>query len=554
MRNCIKNNFNPERSNKFGDGVVLRNNNSGFFSKITKRITRLDTADWFIITIMIFAISLRFYLGPMNTATFIDEYNQIYAAKGINNVGLFSYLQGEAFFTYLRGLHISILIAGLHRIFGFSLFAARLAPFLVGVGILIVLCFLARRFLDKWMTGVFLFVIGIVPWILFSHIYIREYIVIQFLFLAVLLIFLNLRQELLSSSLGSLRKTRTFVLLSLLGACLGIWWITNSKNAYLFLPLIGILIIISYFEFLARKIKEKDYLPRIPTILMIASIIFLVVFTFLFARDIRVYLVGSMMGGWARPPDFYWNFFTESYKPFLILFSVGTIYSLSIKENNKSEIIYVLSAFGGMLLVHQLAPYRQVRFIMYLFPLFFLFVVEGLEPLFVKLKKILKKKILNTTYREFFSVLPIVLIVLFLIISTYPSNFLRTANPSWNRAPNPNDWGKATHYLNKQSSENDMLISLQPQSTELFGLNTDFLLRNGEEKIPIRGGMTGTPNIQSAEELKQVLQSTERAWLILPSRRKGLISKKSWEIVEKKFRFIKKSKNWIGIALYLYEE
>lgn len=518
---------------------------------------------YLIILSFIVVILVRFYMGPLNTGAYIDEFYHLFSGINILETGHpATVYSGQGFYT--RGLYVSYPLAFLFVFLGKSIFVANLLPFFVGIGSVLIMYYLSRMITDKYTTSLMLIVTAFSPVLIFIHTYIREYVFIQFFSLLIAFAILKIREKIAEEeyNLRGLLKPKNLLLLVILTTSFLVpWFYANSANKIAVLAVFGTMSIFLVFEILYKSldgpVKRIGVLSLFPLILIPV---------FFLRKELQVLAFGRVyLEGLSLTSNLFNQYLISFLGPFIILYIVGAL--LSIKEKNY-EGMYISALFA---IIYFNLEYFQinsskfgVRAFTFSIPFFYLIAVKGIEPLFLKISNYLRGKISRSKLLSLLALLP--LISLF-IIGTYPSGFNFYDNPE---LPRPNkvshgevkykDWGKATAYLKENVKEGDIVISIPAHGAEFYGPSPDYTLMaskypyalrtRGYKDGELRYLMTDTPVINSTKELKDLFNYSKAVWIIFPGIKLRQWGSEEFEtIVKRRTIQVEESENWKNMIL-----
>ncbi|MBS3816344.1 MAG: glycosyltransferase family 39 protein [Candidatus Thermoplasmatota archaeon] len=522
------------------------------------------TMPYAFLVVLSAAILIRFLLGPLKTGAYIDEFYHLFSGLHIMEHGTTAQVyRGSG--GYYRGLYVSYLVAFFFNSFGKSIFVARLVPFLVGMMNLLLLYVLARRITDRIIASFALLIFSLEPLMIFIHTYIREYVFIQFFAILSLLILFYLRRRYLQDGYFSLNKKNILSIAGLIffnGICLAF---TNSLNKYSAILVVVLFVILFLLEINYDRLTSLTHRKKFAILISLLVLAVITAFTF---RDIQKVILGGVFvhGMSLKPGPFsFTGRLLYTYGPFLILFIIGG--SMAWKEKDK-ELLYLTSIFLIIYLLYEFSNINwtiEGRFIAFSLPIFFIVASKGIPVLFEGLNRFLERFTGPTKFpsNQLFSGFVLMIVLIAALFSAYPAPESDDA-PS---LPGPpyKDWGEATSYLRQHVRRNDTVISIPAHGAEFSGPKPDYTIMTGDWDYAnrtrgYRDGqlvylMTGTPVLNSTEELNKVFNESDRIWIIYSA---DYLSKWSndriVDFVKNRTTRVKRSKNWVRVQVLVYQK
>lgn len=508
------------------------------------------------------ALLIRFLLGPMRTGAYIDEFYHLFSGLHLTEQGsTVQVYRGRG--GYDRGLYVSYLVMFFFRSFGRSLFAARLVPFLMGAVNLVLLYVLAKRITGRTVASFALLIFSVEPLMIFIHTYVREYVFIQFFVLLSLLLLFDLRRRYLEYDNFSFGKRNILSIAGLIffnGFCLAF---TNSANKYSAILVVVLFIIFFLLEINWDRLTSMKSRERYLLLIVVLAAVGITAFTYI---KIQKILLGEIFiyGIYLQAGSFTGRLFYK-YGPLLILFGIGG--AIAWKERNK-ELLYLTAIFLAVYLMYEISETHRImegRFIAFILPLFFIVASRAIPVLFKGVKEFLSSFTGSSRnpHNQLFSGFVLMIMLVAAIFSAYPAPESGDA-PSFSGPPYK-DWGESTGYLQQRVRENDTVISIPAHGAEFMGPKPDYTIMTSDWDYAnrtrgYRDGqlvylMTGTPVLDSTEELREVFNESNRVWIIYSS---DYLSKWSNDrivgFVKNRTTTVDSSEDWTRMNLLVYEQ
>lgn len=450
---------------------------------------------------VIISILLPYYFK----GTYIDEYTHITSAKYLIDYGQLPEIsQGT---EYTRGIGVTFLVSLLFFIFDESVYVAKLAPAIFGIGSFVCLFFIGRLFLNQKNLFLLLLIYSINIGVILNHFYIRFYSMYEFLILLSCVLFLY---GFFTNKQAIRRSIFLFLLFNIL-----IYLLSSDNGAYMII----IFNFIYYSLYLIRDFKPelKYYLAIIcksrARIILFTSITFIIVSTILFKLGFvdKIFALFAYSNESSFPSNL-WGykkiFFVDT--PILGLFILFPLIKILLKikvtksfeKISKLDIIYV--SFIAIFLIHLLSAkdIQLFRGIFYLLPLFFLFAVYGIA----------------ITFKKSSIQLYIILLSIISLLAQYPSNFFSNLT-----IPKESVYiGSELYFDVKTYCENSIIISSQyPYVLNFHSIavnyfhqeKTDGYIGTGSliiDNNTIVTSLTKTPTITNLQQLEKIISNSNK--------------------------------------------
>ena len=418
----------------------------------------------FVIILIIF-IAIKIAMPILYTGSYIDEYYHISSGIEFFKTGHFAEIYPGEF--YYRGAYVSFLVGLFFKLFGQTIFVAKMLPAFVGIINFFLLFTISRKIILRKIYVLFLLTIySISPWIILNHFYIRFYIFYEFFLLINIYLFIQLIDSLNDpTNHRSIKNILILVLINILG-----YLLSNDLGFYMILLF---LLSVSGYNYLfnlknVTKCRNNKFILVLLNLKIKYKLIALVSLTifFSFIFDIKskmIYFVSVGNLNPLFPPNkfSYVNFFFIDNLIFTIFFLIGVIFLfVQIKVENED---YSWLWFGVFILwiFHMISSseLQTLRTIFYFMPIFYLFGVLMISK--IKAHRIYKLIILS--------------LLLISVYSAYPLDF--SYNPS---QPGGAAYFGGEIYSDVRSLCQDKIIisSYGPDVLSFYGIKADYIIQN----------------------------------------------------------------------------
>jgi hypothetical protein len=466
-----------------------------------------------LLIIILAFLMLKIGLPIAYTGSYIDEYIHIWSGIEFFNSGHFAELYTGSYYT--GGAYVSILVGLFFKIFGQSLFSARMVPALIGIFDFFLLYSISKHTIKKKKYRLFLMAIYLIsPWVIFNHFYIRFYIFYEFFLLTLTYCFIKL----LESKKGDSRKVAfyltAFFLINIVGLLL------NSNDSKYLFALISGLLILGLFLF---KIKLQNGI-KISVLLFCIIIIGLV-----FNIQEKIFFLINAQTIFSTPGDFKYNYY---FLELNLLFTSLFFSALAFVRKSRLKELLLITSFVIVFIVHMISsPDLQVmRGIMYFFPIFYLISISALSR--IEIKKSLK-------------ILIGVLLIL-VLFTNYPTGFFSGPN-----IPNEiiyKDYKDSSEYAVSLLDGQEVIFTTNPQIIHFYGSggNKVYLVRDNEdsyydERLKYEEGgktyytLTNTEVITSPEDFKKAYLEYQGGVVYIDTHLRWWITSETQNLVQENF-------------------
>jgi len=372
-----------------------------------------------LIFVFLVFLGIRLYFIFSTTITVSDDWHAVIGAINILEGKGFTPYYGE---PYLRGLYVTLMVAGFFYLFGQSVVVAKFVPLTIGVINFFLLLILTKKLsFNKSLRYVILLIFIFYPWTIFNHWFIRMYVFYEMFLLLIVLFLFKIIESLKSKNNRQL--ILYFCLFVLVNVISWFFSFDRGKNIILLASFFGVVYLYIFqsrefiFLFKNKIFKPFVYLLRLSKIKKIILVLFFLVISYLFfgLKDKISYL----LYGVTNTPEGHIGFnefFFEMNFIFSILFILSLMSFFFIK-NNKYRLIIFISGF--LFLVHGISSeYLQIiRGMMYFFPIFLLISIFVFKYIY----SINQKE--NKNLLERFFVFCIILFLIFSIGITIKNNY-----------------------------------------------------------------------------------------------------------------------------------
>ena len=354
----------------------------------------------FVLIVIIF-ITIKIGLPLIYNGSFIDEYYHILSGIEFFKSGHFAELNsGE---LYNRGAYVSVLVGLFFKLFGQTIFVAKMVPAFLGIiNFFLLFNISKKKFLSKKYTLLILAIYTIIPWFIFNHFYIRMYVFYESFILALTWFFLLIIQ--------TFNKFNRFIiyLISILLISLITYFFSYDSGKYPILLYSVFLLAYLYFFKFQKLLTNKNIFKN--NFLKIFIFIFILTVAYLInSQEILTLFIQANITHLPNGPG-YNNLFFNLNLTFSIFFLLS-FFLLFIKNIGGATKTLIASSLL-LFTIHLLSPknFQMTRAIIYLLSIFYLIAIFSLS------------KYLST------SKIKINLFLLFCIFlniyENYPKNFL----------------------------------------------------------------------------------------------------------------------------------
>lgn len=336
----------------------------------------------FMIVTIVF-IGIKIAMPLIYNGSYIDEYNHILSGIELFKTGHFAEIISGQY--YNRGAVISFLVGLFFKLFGQTLFVAKMVPAIISILNFFLLYFISKKIIKKRYILLLLIIYLIDYKVIFNDFYIRSYILYEFFVLSTIYLYLNLK-------LKEIKKAIIFLV------------IINIFN-YLFFDAERIIILyltiicFFYYIYYSNRTRKNFIFLSLVVIIPILSIK-LVNYLSMFNYGVLTYSTSL---------DYkYLPYFFFSYTLLSIFFITQIFY---LKRNNYKIQIISLSSISLFLIFFNLPKdFQLLRAIFCFLPLFYLSSIYS----FSRLK-------LSRVFKFLF-----ILILIFSFFISYPINFFKS--------------------------------------------------------------------------------------------------------------------------------
>ncbi|MDZ7799158.1 MAG: hypothetical protein U5L76_06190 [Patescibacteria group bacterium] len=503
---------------------------------------------WFsipLIIITIIFIVIKVGLPIIYTGSYVDEYNHILSGIEFFKTGHFAEIYHGSY--YMRGAYVSFLAGLFMKLFGKTIYVAKMLPAMLGIANFFLLYKIGRKiFTNKTFILVLLAVFSTLPWFIFNHFYIRMYVFYEFFLLLLTFLFILIIQNIKNIKKISIYGIITLITLTIL------YFFSNDVGMYMVL-LYSFFFMSYIFFFEIQKIPfknkfyqklSKNHVLKISIFLIFGILAVLYVDGF---SLIERFISGSVT--FTSGDEFkYSNLFFNLNLVFTVFFLLSLFLVFSKKIRNLTKLL-ILSSLA-LFLIHMSSSQdlQMTRIIIYYLPLFYLVSLISFE----RVGQILNNKI----------ILVFLLLLLSLTIySNYPNNFF-SEGPHIPSEVGYRDYQKSIHSL-IDIHKNTTIITHLPHIIQFYypSINNSrmYLLRDKENSFYdirlkyLKNNKTYyTPSdnviITNSNNLENIIKESEVILLLDNSFFYSWTEKSSQKIIKDNF---KKEKQLQGITIYI---
>jgi len=301
-----------------------------------------------ITTLFIF---IKIWLPIIYSGSYIDETIHLLSGFEFFKTGHFSQLYYGQF--YNRGAYVSFIVGLFFKLFGQSIYVAKLVPAIVGVINYFLSIFIAQRFIKKkFYILLFALIYTLNPWTIFNQFYIRIYVFYELFLLLTICLFLNLLKNIKI-------KKFNYILINIFSIIfLNAINILFSSDSGLYLILLANLCFSVYVYFLyIDKIIQKLKLTKFNLVKYFLPILIILVFFFLLNIPSKISGLFNSNLMFSTPENFkYSYYFFNRYILFSIFFLLSLNF-LSIYNLTDSVIIII----GVLLFIAHLVSSKDLQ-------------------------------------------------------------------------------------------------------------------------------------------------------------------------------------------------
>lgn len=402
-----------------------------------------------LLLILVLNLFLYATILMINDYSLIDEYNHI-----ISGVEFFDETPIEDIFNgdfYRRGFLMTFLV-GLSLMINKSLLLAKIVPVVLGLINLVLFWIITKKILSRFYIIFALLFYSIYPWVIFNHIYIRHYVIIE-LFLFILIIVLFKIFKLIKNKQYNFDLILYFLLLSLLNV---IYYFTQADITKYVIPGFTILFFTIY-------LICKKYYRYLYVIIPFIIYLFLLIYSYFNIIDFK-FLSSSTGNSHIAKSDlfivfFYYLFFLSM--PFILYSTL-----LSKRRATFRDIFYLTTLGFFLAITFILTSSQTIRGTSFLIPLIILFSVA-----FISRFSVLKKGRLMS--------LILLSLILLSILAQYPKGFI--SHPYIPHEINYIDYNKSHEFIYNIPRDDILIISILPAGISSFhNIEPDYILRDNE--------------------------------------------------------------------------
>lgn len=455
----------------------------------------------FILFIVITTLLPYFYNG-----TYIDEYTHITSAKYLTGYGHLPEISDGT--AYIRGIGFTLLVSFLFFILPESIYVAKLAPAIFGIGSFICLFFIGRILLKPKQLFFLLLIYSLSLGVILNHFYIRFYAMYEFFILLSSALFLY-------GFFTNKQRTKTSFLFFILFNTL-IYLLSNDNGAYMIIGFNLVyysLYLLKEYNFELKKLWRNIYKSK-SRIVIFFSILLFILLTILFKFGFvdKIVAIFSYSNETLFPSNL-WGykkiFFTDT--PILGLFVAIPLVQIIInirkdsflKKITSEEMLYL--SFLAIFFIHLISSkdIQLFRGIFYLLPFFYLFAIYGISKVF----------------KEFSIQFYVVSLSIVSLLAQYPANFFSNLT-----IPKESVYIGSELYSEVKSHCADALIisSQYPYVLEFYSISIDFFHQEKtdgyigtgsliiDEKGKIITSLTKTPTITTLQQFKEIISKPNK--------------------------------------------
>ncbi len=450
-----------------------------FFKPIKVRV---DNEIWqysvALILITILFVSVKTLMILVYNGSYVDEYFHIFSGISFFETGKFAqfYIFQE---EYLRGEYVSFLVGLYMKVFGKTIFAAKLLPMSVGIVNYFLLYYIAEKIIPrKEFVLLLLLVYTTNPWILFNHFYIRMYVFYEMFLLLSLFLFYKLTSE--------LKINNVFMAIFYFILMIALNWInyfySNDSGKYLILLVNGLIFLYVFlFEIHKLELENKSGLFQLINkcihidtrkkllIVFIALIFFSIIFDI--QEKINFLINGDLL--YTSSEDNKYNtFFFIKNLVFVPFFFLSLISSLFMKDSYQKMVHFI----GGILFTIHISSsldLQIIRGVVYFLPLFYLISIYSASKAIY---------LFNNTYfkKRFF--ICISLLMLLSNFANYPADFFE--KPGVPSEVHYIDYANTYACINEYFEDYLIIESSPfPHISYLYNVSPDFVLITQTETL-----------------------------------------------------------------------
>lgn len=484
----------------------------------------------FVIIAVIF-IGIKIAMPIVYTGSYIDEYNHIISGIEFFKTGHFAEVyKGE---YYDRGAYVSFLVGLFFKLFGRTIFVAKMVPATIGVIDFFLLYFIAKKIIEKKRYILLLLIIyTFSPWIIFNHFYIRMYVFYELFILLISFLSIKIIETIKQKKTKEIRiYLIIMIIINLINLLL-----TNDTGSNLILIFSSITLLIIFL--IKFKFKKWDYIIKIIliTILTIISLLYLDPLN-------KLKILFSQTLTFTTPLNLkYLFYFFQLNLLFTIFFFISLVNLKNLKKRYGLIIISSVILFG----IHLISsPDLQIlRGIMYLLPMYFLGATLSIS---------------NYKLKIGYKILVIFILVL-IIFNNYPKDFLRQPN-----IPGEifyGDYQKISIEVLKDLDDDTIIITEYPQMFRFYNphlKNKIYVLRDNEGSYHTKGlkynfegkeyyTFSNDEIITNAEMLNEIIKKNNKIFILSSDDfYNSWTTIDSKEIIKSNFKIITKFKR---VSLY----
>lgn len=498
-----------------------------------------------LIILLLIAGFLRFW-NLANRSLWVDEVNTVFAAKSELEMG--------------EPLHPSGIKYGITPLFTKSVAfvydllqvdegSSRIPAAIFGIIAIILTFYCAKQVFNKWvgLCAVFLMT--------FSHFEIgwsrvaRPYTLLQVFTLLIVILFIKAfeNQEHIQINLNDVinkptvfHKIKHFLnhknispfwvipFIAVLGYS---FFKVNDLTIFVAGGFLGYFLFMSFIGFYWKKRYKKiiNKYTVLSTLVIIGALIYFIVSQNL-QKDISFYLgytpPWAVESSMARNSQYLFNFLMSSLRfPLAVFFFIGCIHLMS-RRNRLGWILFWVFVIP-LFLLSFIFTHRAPRYLFYVYPFFLSISSYGFVNLVKNEIEIFKK---DLVYRNrlirFFIVIAFFSIFLFSPWFRIGIKIPFLGDGMTNGAVSTDEWRQASKLVKKRAKPGDLIISSLPQVAYYYDVKSDYGLNwvnlnrakitsFKNEKDQWIDIYVGIPCIKSLEQLKQVVRSNDRGWIVV---------------------------------------
>lgn len=379
-----------------------------FTNKHNDKVNNFDISKrkfvYLFIVITTLFVTLKLIFPLIFPGLYGDELYHIYSALDYSKLGKFPQFYINQGY-YNRGIDITILVTVLFKIFGPSIYFAKLVPAIIGLIDYFLIYKISKKLEFKnWAIILLLLIYSVSNWIILNHFYIRMYVIYEFSILSITLTSLYIHYFINKNELKKL--IFSLIIFTMLFA--QNFFLSNDDGKEL-INIYSLIILTYFFLFEIHKLNVTGKIRSIfnlnikKKVLLLMFIFTCIIVPFNFVGKINALLFG-VFPITSSINYKYSNFFMNFNGIFTIFFLCSIFYVL---KKDKFSFIYIGALF--LFTLHNISSQdlQITRAILYLVPLFYIVSIK----VFSELK-------IHFLIKLFF-----ILLLFISIFNSYPKNF-----------------------------------------------------------------------------------------------------------------------------------